>query len=104
MSTGRPESEGAARMPQWGLIASGPLKGWRFALLQVVRIQHEGEKSCALDLRCCSPSWPFPTDVRMNPLVDEIRVIGGPKARLVDLVPLMKLALEHGYCKVAATQ
>lgn len=87
----------SGQLPQWGLIAAGPLKGWRFSFLQMVRVKG----SVHIDLRCTPPNWPFPTDVRFDPDRNELALLPGPRARLLDLAPMVKVAMEHGYVRAA---
>lgn len=85
-------------IPQWGAIASGPLKGWRFAFLQLVKVR----QGVHIDLRCTQPNWPFPTDVRFNQQQQkDLVLLAGPRARLLEMAPMVKLALEHGYVRAA---
>jgi hypothetical protein len=94
----RQSQQPGGSIPQWGAFARGPLKGWRFSFLQLVKVQ---QGRVHIDLRCTPPNWPFPTDVRFDPDRDELALLPGPRARLLDLAPMVKLALEHGYVRAA---
>lgn len=83
-----------SHMPQCGVIAKGPLVGWRFAFLRFICIKG----ALFMDLRCTPPDWPFPQTVRFSMAKDrfELRAVPGERAQRLDAVQLMADAQEHG--------
>lgn len=98
MSARRPRMQSHA-FPVWGVIVAGPLAGWRYSLIQFVRVHCGAGVRVNVDLRCTPPNWPFPTDVRFDLDRDALQLLPGPRARRLEYEQLVKTALEHGYAK-----
>lgn len=89
-------------IPVWGDIVAGPLTGWRYALIQLVKVQQGSSARVHIDLRCTPPNWPFPLAhyVRFDMNRDSFQLQGGPRARRLDFDELSRLAMERGFARV----
>ena len=84
-------------LPVHGVITFGPLRGWRYAFLQFIRI----ENTVAMDARCTEPCWPFPITVRFRLDKDPIYVeaVAGERAKRLDANALIQRCLADGVAR-----
>lgn len=67
-----------------GKIASGPLTGWRYAIMRFERVRTR----VAVIVHATPPHWPFPTEVRLAPFrAKQLQAVPGEGVKRMNAWP-----------------